>query len=386
MVSLTDTKIRNIQNSLYLFESLNIQLFKIYVYSILSIIGTLANLFSFIVFMSDRKNAPRIHSKKILCLLTLSNSIYLILFWYIFILPKIIKYLSKISTLNPSNKGQTNGSIILSASFLDMEKYYLINSNMWMCKCMFYFYKVFLFINSSMTVIFSIERALAINFPINMRIIREKHRFLFKNCITIVVAYCFLYPTYYLYLLNIINTHNGQQCRIQNESLYFKLTILFVFQTLAIPFILISISNISILVGIKRHRRNFSQRIISYNPSNTLVNVGPRVSYSHVSSSMKMHITKTLITISASFVLLRLPYLIAWCRFVLFKIYNSKPFDEDQKKELRKRNEIVEYAQILNLFNYALTGLLYFVAGNNFRKNLKKSLRNFLQLIMCRLE
>jgi len=101
---------------------------------------------------------------------------------------------------------------------------------------------------------------------------------------------------------------------------------------------------------------------------------------------MKMHITKILIIISASFVLLRLPYLIAWCRFVHFKIYNGKPFDEERKKEFRKRNEIVEYAQILNLFNYALTGLLYFVAGNNFRKNLKKSLRNFFQLIMCKLE
>jgi hypothetical protein len=373
-----------------------IELGKIYAYTFLSITGILVNLLSFVVIMRAGKKAPRILSKNILIALTISNSIYLILFWYIFILPKIIKY----QQYNASNKRrlnferglhfslQNNSSTILlpkmTADILNIETFYLINSNILICKIMNYFYKVFLFINSSMTVIFSLERALAINFPIRMRSTKERRRSLLKIIFMLVIAYCFVYPAYYLFLLNIFNMHNGQQCRIQNESLYFKLTILFVLQTLAIPFILITISNISILVGIERHRRILIKRSLTFRdpslqfnsfssaslPSNSLHRPDSRKS-----SDKKMRLTKILITISASFVLLRLPFFIAWCRFILFKFYITKPFNEEQRNELKRRNEMVDYTEILQLINYAVTGLLYFATGNSFRQNVLASLR-----------
>jgi len=380
-----------------------IELCKIYAYTILSTIGILVNLLSFVVIVRAGKKAPRILSKNVLIALTISNSIYLILFWYIFILPKIIKY----QQYNASNKrrldverslhfGLHNNSSFISlpkmtADILNIEAFYLINSNIFICKIMNYFYKVFLFINSSMTVIFSLERALAINFPIRMRSTKERRRSLLKIIFVLVIAYCFVYPTYYLYLLNIFTMHNGQQCRIQNESLYFKLTILFVLQTLAIPFVLITISNISILVGVERHRRILIKRSLTFrDPSLQITSFS---SASLPSSSLqrpnsfqrsavkKMRLTKILITISASFVLLRLPFFIAWCRFILFKFYITKPFNEEQRNELKRRNEMVDYTEILQLINYAVTGLLYFATGKSFRQNVLASLRccrNFL--------
>jgi len=148
-----------------------------------------------------------------------------------FIFPKIIKHklamdvklyhqpkrkLSFDEVFNLTQEG--NGTVITVMSMdmtnFNIEKLYVINSNILVCKLMYYLYKVFHFINSSMTVVFSLERAFAISAPMKMRSIREGHKFLFKIIITVVVSYCFLYPTYYLYLLDIIKLHNGKQCRL----------------------------------------------------------------------------------------------------------------------------------------------------------------------------
>ena len=356
------------------------ELIKMYACTLLTIVGILVHLLSFNVFMCGSKKAPRILSKNVLITLTLSNSIYLILYWYIFILPIVIKNNQIVLKIyeNKSNFAQKSIKIDL----LDIEKYHLVNSNIWMCKFVNYFYKVFLFMNSAMTVMFSLERAVNIIFPIKMRSLRSKHRFLFKYIITIVIVYCFGYPTYYLYLLDIITSSNQKTvCKIQNKSLYFKLTILYVLQTLAIPFILITISNILILVAMKQTRQNLLVKSISYNAPNAttqlLISNNPK-------KLKKMRMTKILILISASFVLLRLPYFIAWCRFAIFTVYTKKPFDEEKRNELKMRNEIVDYTEVVNILNYALTGLLYFVAGNSFQKRLRAFFRacyNFLQKI-----
>ena len=83
-----------------------------------------------------------------------------------------------------------------------------------------------------------------------------------------------------------------------------------------------------------------------------------------------MHITKMLIMISASFVLLNLPYFVAWCRYALFRIHNAKPFTREQATVLLHLYNIVKLAEILNLFNYAITGILYFATGKIYRDNL----------------
>ena len=238
---------------------------------------------------------------------------------------------------------------------------------------MSYLISVSIFMNSSITVTFSLERALAINFPLKVRNIREKHRFLYKLAMAIIISYCFLFPIYHLYLSDMIKHGNNQfqkKCDIplKYESLYFKFTMMFVIQTLAIPFILITVSNISILVAIERNKRSLLQKRFSEN-SPEIIKIDKRTrhlnsinsefsieSFSlaanksiHDSINKKrmifrsrknlkyanslnssfvtdrlscktggrdknMHITKMLITISASFVLLNFPYLISWSK------------------------------------------------------------------------
>jgi hypothetical protein len=216
---------------------------------------------------------------------------------------------------------------------------------------------------------------LAINWPLKVRNIREKHRFLYKFAMAIIISYCFLFPIYHLYLSDMIKHGNNQfqkKCDIplKYESLYFKLTIAFVVQTLGLPFILITVSNISILAAIERNKRSLLQKRFPEN-SPEIIKIDKRTrhlnsinsefsieSFSlaanksiHDSINKKrmifrsrknlkyanslnssfvtdrlscktgggrdknMHITKMLITISASFVLLNFPYLITWSNF-----------------------------------------------------------------------
>jgi len=425
-----DTQFSNLINSL-----------NIYLCTTLVIIGTLGNLLSFIVFLRAGKKAPRIITKNILILLTVSNSVYLILFWYISVFPKLINNF-KLDPLTNRNLNFTkvfnltledNSTVILAPKTtigrLFIEKFYQINSNIFVCKAMSYLISVSILMNSSITVTFSVERALAINFPLKMRNIREKHRFLFKLIIVLLLTYCFVFPSYHLYLSDMIAHGNNQfqkKCDIplNYESLYFKFTMMFVAQTLTFPFILITVSNLSILTAIERNRRSLLKKRFPESVSDNdkidkmpthleLFNINTEFSNescslannksihdsikkkrfifrsrknpnytSSMNSSCKtggrdknMHITKMLICISASFVLLNFPYFIAWCRYALFRVYNSKPFNEEQAREIMQRYSIVKLAEILNLFNYAVTGLLYFATGKAYRQNLNAFFR-----------
>jgi hypothetical protein len=75
-------------------------------------------------------------------------------------------------------------------------------------------------------------------------------------------------------------------------------------------------------------------------------------------------IAKMLITISASFVVLNLPYLIAYTVHALHFLNNS------DSELLGYLYEIVKLTRILNLLNYSIAGLLYFASGEVFRVHL----------------
>lgn len=92
---------------------------------------------------------------------------------------------------------------------------------------------------------------------------RASHRSLFKMLFLFIILLSFLLPSYNLFLVNFIevpitkDNPEGRQCSILNEDMpiYFKLTFLFVIKTTAIPFIIISVSNFSIIYAIYKKRR-----------------------------------------------------------------------------------------------------------------------------------
>ena len=116
--------------------------------------------------------------------------------------------------------------------------------------------------------------------------------------------------------------------------------------------------------------RNFSDETTSTTNKSSSLKSNRTGQIKSCGKGKKSRITKILLAISISFVLLRLPYFIAWCRFSTYKVFHSQPLNKERSNELRQRNEIVDFTVILNLFDYALTGLLYFATGKSYQKNL----------------
>jgi hypothetical protein len=80
-------------------------------------------------------------------------------------------------------------------------------------------------------------------------------------------------------------------------------------------------------------------------------------------------LTRMLVAISLSFVLFHLPYFVSWCVFINFRINNlvpGQPLSSHVIKQMVKLFSYVKMGEILNLFNYSISGFLYFATGKVF--------------------
>jgi hypothetical protein len=254
---------------------------------------------------------------------------------------------------------------------------------------------------------FSMERAIAINFPLKMRNFRENYRKVFHLIIILIILFSFLYPTYNIYLADVVsrpltNETYITQCDIPENygKIYFNLTIIFVIETLAFPFLLITVSNASILMAIYKNKQNFngdnaassfkikgSTKHTKKNESNNLTSqrlIQSQKSQASFKSRTKFNnscrigkgdknakLTRMLVAISLSFVLFHLPYFICWCVFVNFRLNNQmRPLPKDVLDQMIQLYKYLRLSEILNLFNYSITGLLYFATGKIYRQHL----------------
>ena len=314
-----------------------INFLNIYVCSLIIVVGIIGNMISFRIFLKSGKkqSKSKIITKNLLILLSISNSIYLVLFWYYSVFPRT-----------------------QSAFF---KKLFIFNSNVFVCKFISYWISIAICINSLITASFSLQRALVINFPLKFNNFKENNKNVFKAIIFVACFISTILPIYNLILTNLTqrNIHADIKCDIpvHYEATYLNLTIFFIILTLPVPFLVILISNTSILIAIDRNRRQFL--------SNRLVDT------SKIDKSMRL--TKILITISTSFVLLNFPYFIAWLRYALFRVNINRGLsyiDDEQIKKLSDLYDMVKITEIFNLFNYAFIGFLYFVSGRIFRNHL----------------
>ena len=448
--------------------------------TVLVIVGCVSNLVSFMVFVKKSSRVkPKIITKHLLIVFTISNSFYLILYWYYSVFPKIIDHLrhSLVAAMHTAKTATTttatvavaasatsSASALASASattmnntVMFMSSLYLVNSNVFFCKSVSYLISVTLCLNAFITVFFSLERAIAINFPLQMRAFRESHRSSFNILVAGIVLVAFVFPIYNLKLVDVIeirvrnNSGGGSsssagykrkyQCDIPeaNGPLYFYMTIVFVVVTLAIPFVLITVSNASILFAIYKNTRHdhilarnafaggqssasaasapahmqlmqqSSGRMVTLSPpptmttttTTTTTNMSHGASFPRTSSllSRRQHnmdknkkITNMLLSISASFVLFNLPYFVAWCIFAKARIAFQQQQQQQQQhsnsngggggggdatqlnlettRHIAKLFGYVKITEIFNLFNYAVTGFLYFATGKIYRQHL----------------
>lgn len=104
----------------------------VYLCTVLVVIGVIGNIISLIIFIRSAKYSPKITTRHSFILLSLSNLVYLLVFWYFSVFPKTLHYF------------QINNNIATNIS--------LVNSNVYVCKSIFYSLNVSICINALITV------------------------------------------------------------------------------------------------------------------------------------------------------------------------------------------------------------------------------------------
>lgn len=363
--SLTDVYVNFEQNRIRLL----IDNAYICICTFLVLIGLIGNIISIKVFMRSGHCPPLILQRHSLILLTLSNTIYLVVFFYLCVLSKLL-----------------NSPMFDSSTINFLNKLYLMNDSAFICKFFNYTLHVAICLNAFITTSFSLERAFVINFPylgVNLRANHDAH---FKILIVCILLFSFILPSYNLFLVNI----DTKICNVARsyEKLYFYLTCVFVICTLFLPFLIISISNISIIKEICRNDRDQTRRTLQHDTSHQLYSMKQkdnqiqsggefdnralpllnnritRLNSTHRVSDIKKHLTtKMLIAISLSFVILNLPYFISWCFHSINTIGKS-----DLKYRMMLQN-FKNVAEVLFLLNHSIAGFLYFVSGKMYQEH-----------------
>ena len=162
-----------------------------FISSILIIIGLIGNLTSMITFLYSKSNLPKIASSNFLILLTLVNIIYLCLYWYTSTLNRTIFYLSL--------KGKTNV----------LNSFNLIDKNVMMCKIVGFIKNMFRTLNVSILVIFSLERLLAVYYPVKMLHFKRNNSKLSYAIVGIVILKAILANLYIYHYSNLIQVTNS---------------------------------------------------------------------------------------------------------------------------------------------------------------------------------
>ena len=183
----------------------------IYVSSFIVFFGVLGNLISFLVFVRSGRRNPRIVTRNLLLLLTVTNSTYLILYWIHRVLPKLIflpppppSPTPTSSTLNPllfaSNSTTTAAAIAATTQQYQLEytlfENILTTRNVYSCRIIIYMINVAICLNATVTVSFSIERAVAITFPFASRDLRQNYKPFFKFMVALIILIAFSLPIY----------------------------------------------------------------------------------------------------------------------------------------------------------------------------------------------
>lgn len=142
----------------------------------ISLVGLVGNLFALVVLVYSRHKLPRIIGKNYLILLTLTNTIFLLIQFYVTTYNRMIYHFR------------------LSRTFQ------LLDSNLVVCKLLPYLRYAFRLMNTMLTVCISVERLLAVFRPLQVRSLDVKCAYLFRLAILV----SFVLPAYLLFLTELV--------------------------------------------------------------------------------------------------------------------------------------------------------------------------------------
>ena len=233
-------------------ESLFILIFKINVFScsVFEFIGILFGIVVLVVFSRAKNFAPKIACRKYLIIQTISNLIFLLLRWYIMTLPGFLDIF------------QIEDETIFLKIFVDV-----INKNVYVCKLLNYFHSVSQSFSLLITLIFSLERLLAIYFPLKM-IKFNKSPFNYIMFLFLII-FSFSLSVHILFNYELI----GEKCFVNdiNNNFHAKLSAIIYIINIIFPFFVIIIVNVAIVIKLKYSERKMSsycEKNINKNPWN----------------------------------------------------------------------------------------------------------------------
>lgn len=356
---------------------------------VLVIFGCFGNILSFIIFVYSNKKLPKITSSKFLILLTIVNTIYLLVHFYIETVNQII-YIFDL-------KNEENIFV----------KIYHFDTNSYVCKLFSYLKYCGRYLNVMLTLSFSLERTFAIYYPFQMRIRNIKNTPIFKGSIIL----SFILPVYLLKLIDVFPTIDSNNSTLANFTPNFNLRslrptfqeyfctvaekdvkLLFklhaaTFLFILLAYILVSLSILAIIVKLRRQEQfKFSYRSKSSSHKSSLHSEsfiksritnnsfrvckketrGRRQKKVNLFINQKFHNTKMLLSISASFVCFNFPYFFGMLLMFLF----TKDVIAQNENNLISKLKIKAYLnmfELLQLANFSITGFLFYLTGRIFR-------------------
>lgn len=372
----------------------------------LVIIGCMGNILSFIVFIKSNKRLPKILGFEYLVVLTITNVFYLLIHFYTSTLNRLIYLLKLKSTEN------------------FIFQFYKFDTNAYVCKSLAYLKYFFRFLNVMLILSFSLERTLAIFYPLKMRIRTLNARFYIK--VSFILS--LIMPIYLLHLADAIpvsdanklflNTNNmnmisnfnlfslrptfqNKFCSISDTKvkylIYFH-SVTFIIILSAYMTVCVSIMAIVFKIKSKNKYQSYAYSYRSKKISNGIESNNDQIAkdkrkivsnsktpcstnarlelYKPLSNTgkqilikKKFHNTNILLSISISFILLNFPYFLV----LLFSFLFSKNFTAVNEYELVRKLKIKSFlilVELLQLINFSITGFLFYCSGRTFRHHL----------------
>lgn len=366
---------------------------------VLIVFGLVNNLLSLSILIYSSNKLPRIASSKYLILLTITNTAYLALQFYMGTYIRMIYHFK-----------------------LDYNRsYHILDSSQAACKILTYLRYSSRILNALLTVGFSLERLVAVYKPFYMRSFDPKSSSLFGN---VSIALSFIIPIYSIFLCELVPSTSEISSGITNKfnlsrsvnfysvtpslgpltcsassnnsPTFFRVHFFVVLFVLLCNFV-VSVSILAIIAKLKHKRSSillFFRTNVNVNKESMDLNkteeslvekgVGEELIEKSRQSSLMLrfnstnlnnsraHDTKLLGSLSVSFLVFNTPYLIILLYTILFSIRNDfkssyYQYSTSNLVNILRMQSYLTISEIFQLANFSITGLLLFCSGRIFR-------------------
>jgi hypothetical protein len=343
------------------------------------IIGIFGNLLTIFVY-SYKKFRVNSSNVYLLCL-AINNCLFLIVHFF----DDVIRTYKQIF-LNDENKiDQAFYDFIISINIID--RFSLA------CRLGNYFRYVLRFISAYIVLSFTIQRLFLVYSPLTHKLRYKKTAWLSVGCLILISL---LINYWVLYLFDLRNQNGILYCDMKTHwrKEYFHITIIYISITLLIPSVIIVISNTiiifktykkpkkpKIMFNLKSKTKNIinsnkklarelmpsKKSSLGLNSTKSYLSTNKIVAKISSKTNSAKKVTKVLLFISFSFVVLNLPYLITWLGFYYGIAF--KNLDQIKKNYLFAALQISEIFYILN---YGLLFYLFSASGFIFKNRFVK--------------